>query len=142
MRVGCGAGQPQRATRGLRRGSRVIGAARLSDRGLAITQLPAFEGHYHGLETSIEAASDQIEAVAETARISVETARTKATVLIGLAALLTVLAAVRRGRVLKHEIATRWAVAEKLRSLAVHDDLRSHHVSSRSGEPETDDGSA
>ena len=45
----------------------------------------------------------------------------------------TVLAAVRRGRVLKHEIATRWAVEEKLRSLAVHDDLRSHHVSSRSG---------
>jgi hypothetical protein len=46
-------------------------AARLSDRGLAITQLPTFEGHYHGLATSIEAASDQIEAVAETARISV-----------------------------------------------------------------------
>ena len=55
----------------------MIGAARLSDRGLAITQLPTFEGHYHGLETSIEAASDQIEAVAETARISVETARTQ-----------------------------------------------------------------
>ena len=133
MRVGCGAGQPQRATRGLHQGSRVIVPLASPTAAWLSHCCPTFEGHYHGLETSIEAASDQIEAVAETARISVETARTKATVLIGLAALLTVLAAVRRGRVLKHEIATRWAVEEKLRSLAVHDDLRSHHVSSRSG---------
>jgi diguanylate cyclase (GGDEF)-like protein len=95
----------------------------LSDPALAITLLPTFEGHYHALETSMEAASDQIEAVAEAARMQVAAARTKATLLIGFAALLTVLAAFRRWRVLKQEIATRRAVEEKVRSLAVHDDL-------------------
>jgi methyl-accepting chemotaxis protein len=80
-----------------------------SDPALAITLLPTFEDHYHALETSMEAASDRIEAVAGTSRMAIAAARTKATLLIGLAALLTALATFRRWRVLKHEVATRRA---------------------------------
>ena len=58
-----------------------------------------------------------------TARMAVAAARNKATLLIGLAALLTVFATFRRWRELKHEVATRRAVEAKVRALAVHDDL-------------------
>ena len=78
-----------------------------SDPALAITVLPSFEGHYHALERSMEVASNRIEAIAQTTRTAVAVARTKATLLIGLAALLTVLATFRRWRELKREVATR-----------------------------------
>jgi diguanylate cyclase (GGDEF)-like protein len=94
-----------------------------SDHALATTMLPAFEDHYHALETSMEAASDRIEAIAGTTRTAVAIARTKATLLIGAAALLTMFATFRRWRELKREVATRRAVEAKLRELAVHDDL-------------------
>jgi diguanylate cyclase (GGDEF)-like protein len=94
-----------------------------SDPALATTMPPDFEDHYHALERSMEAASDRIETIASTARMTVAAARNKATLLIGLAALLTVLATLRRWRELKHEVATRRAVAAKIRALAVHDDL-------------------
>jgi diguanylate cyclase (GGDEF)-like protein len=94
-----------------------------SDPALAATMLPTFEDHYHALERSMEAASNRIEAIAVTARMAVAAARNKATLLIGLAALLTVLATFRRWRELKHEVATRRAVEAKVRALAVHDDL-------------------
>jgi len=94
-----------------------------SDPVLASAMLPTFEDHYHALERSMEAASDRIEAIAATARMAVAAARNKATLLFGLAALLTVLATFRRWRELKHEVATRRAVEAKVRALAVHDDL-------------------
>jgi diguanylate cyclase (GGDEF)-like protein len=94
-----------------------------SDPALATTMLPAFEDHYHALERSMEAASDRIEAIASTARTAVAAARNKATLLIGIAALLTVFATFRRWRELKHEVATRRTVEAKVRALAVHDDL-------------------
>jgi diguanylate cyclase (GGDEF)-like protein len=94
-----------------------------SDPATATAMLPAFEDHYNALETSMEAASDRIEAIAGTARMAVAVARTKATLLIGAAALLTMFATFRRWRQLKREVATRRAVEAKLRALAVHDDL-------------------
>ncbi|HXA22560.1 MAG TPA: EAL domain-containing protein [Acetobacteraceae bacterium] len=94
-----------------------------SDPGLATEMLPVFDDHYNMLETSMEAASDRIEVIAGKARLAVAVARTKATLLIGTAALLTMFATFRRWRQLKREVATRRAVEAKLRALAVHDDL-------------------
>jgi diguanylate cyclase (GGDEF)-like protein len=94
-----------------------------ADPARAAAMLPAFEDHYNALETSMEAASDRIEAIAEKARRAVAVARTKATLLIGVAALLTALATFRRWRELKREVATRRAVEAKVRALAGHDDL-------------------
>src|SRR3984957_2504073 len=94
-----------------------------SDPVLATTMLATFEDHYHALERSMEAASDRIEAIAGTARMAVAVARTKATLLIGVAALLTMFATFHRWRELKREVATRRAVEAIVRALAVHDDL-------------------
>jgi diguanylate cyclase (GGDEF)-like protein len=94
-----------------------------SDPALATRMLPVFEDHYNTLETSMEAASDRIEAIAGTTRVAIAVARTKATLLIGAAALMTMFATFRRWRQLKREVATRRAVEAKLRALAVHDDL-------------------
>jgi diguanylate cyclase (GGDEF)-like protein len=94
-----------------------------SDPALATAMLPTFEDHYHALERSMEAASDRIETIAGTARMAVAVARTKATLLIGVAALLTMFATFRRWRDLKREVTTRRAAEEKVRALAVHDDL-------------------
>ena len=94
-----------------------------SDPVLATPMLTTFEDHYHALEGSMEAASDRIETIAGTARMAVAVARTKATLLIGVAALLTMFATFHRWRELKREVATRRDVEAKVRALAVHDDL-------------------
>ena len=94
-----------------------------SDPARMAAMLPAFEEHYNALELSMEVASDRIEAIAGKSRKAVALARTKATLLIGAAALLMVLATFRRWRELKREVAIRRAVEEKVRALAGHDDL-------------------
>jgi diguanylate cyclase (GGDEF)-like protein len=96
-----------------------------SDPTAAAEMLPDFERRYHELETSMERASDRIEALARAAQAAVAAARTKATALIGIAALLMAAAALRHWRELKHEVATRRAAEETVRALAVQDDLTS-----------------